>query len=436
LACAVAARLRRAIKTNGARTQLCCRAPRLILAGLFAVLVCNGRAWAHAPSFAVYTKYEATVSGQSVAFVFAFDKMPVLALLERDAGSGKIDVGDVDRYGIFFSKYLFDRFSVANAGVPCTHAGELGRFFWDESTHSVLAVTKFVCASELTDLTIRSLVTHDMVPSHELVGDLQYRAVLVRHFFAGDDVEARVVLGSLPASGFIAPRLARHRNRFPYVSVPDEVRRYDALASVELGVDISSSSLPPRQDRDEATLASFIGQGIVHILTGFDHLLFILTLVAVVRSWRQLAVIVTSFTVAHSITLALATLGIVNVSGRVVEPLIALTVLIVAVEAIVRPQTAARAGVAFTFGLIHGLGLSSVLRDLGLTGRAVVQPLLGFNVGVEIGQLLIVGPAFAAVVLMRRNEASFDRVRKVLCTSVAVVAAFWIIVRVRAALAG
>lgn len=402
-----------------------------------ALLFWHALVWAHAPSFAVYSKYEATIRGRSVAFVFAFDKMPVLALLERDAASGKIDLADVGRYSGFFSKYLFDRFSVANAGVPCSHAGELGRFFWDESTHNVLAVTKFVCASELTDLTIRSLVTHDMPPPHELVGDLQYREVLVRHFFSGDDVEEHVALASLPIAGVVEPRRIRARNRFPYVGVPDEVRRYDALASAELGVEVTSNA-PARtiESRDEGTLVSFIEEGILHIFTGFDHVLFILTLVAVVQSWRQLAWVVSSFTAAHSITLALATLGIVRVSGRVVEPLIALTVLVVAMDAVIRPQAAVRASVAFAFGLIHGLGLSSVLRDLGLTGRAVVLPLFGFNVGVEIGQLLIVGPAFAAIMLLRRSNLPFDKARRAVCASVAVVAAFWIVVRVRAALWG
>jgi len=204
---------------------------------------------AHAPTFAVYSKYEATTSGRNVVFVFAFDKAPVLSLLERDAAHGKVDLADVGQYGSFFSKYLFDRFFVANDGVLCTHPHELGRFFWDENTHDVLAVTKFVCGSELTELTIRSLVTHDMPMSHELVGDLQHGSALVRHFFSGDDIEAQIALGSLPASGVVEPRRVRQRNHFSYVAVPDEVRRYEALASAELGVDAAPASLPPAKAR-------------------------------------------------------------------------------------------------------------------------------------------------------------------------------------------
>jgi hypothetical protein len=204
---------------------------------------------AHAPTFAVYSKYEATTSGRNVVFVFAFDMAPVLSLLDRDGGHGKVDLADVGQYSSFFSKYLFDRFSVSNNGALCTHPHELGRFFWDENTHDVLAVTKFACGEELTDLTIRSLVTHDMPMSHELVGDLLHGRVLVRHFFSGDDIETRVTLGSLPASGVVAPRRVRQRNRFAYVAVPDEERRYEALASAELGVAPAAASLPPARAR-------------------------------------------------------------------------------------------------------------------------------------------------------------------------------------------
>jgi hypothetical protein len=174
----------------------------------------------------------------------------------------------------------------------------------------------------------------------------------------------------------------------------------------------------------------FIGQGILHILTGYDHLLFILTLMLVVGSWRQLAVIVTSFTAAHSITLILATLGLVVVPAKVIEPLIALSVFLVAADAVARPRAGARALVTFGFGLVHGFGLSNVLRGLGLSGRELLPALLGFNLGVEIGQLLIVGPLFPLVLRLRKEMTLYFRARRVLCASVAVIAAFWIVIRV------
>ena len=195
----------------------------------------------------------------------------------------------------------------------------------------------------------------------------------------------------------------------------------------KVGVDVHPAS----------TLAHFVGEGIRHIFTGYDHILFIVTLILTVGSWRKLAVTVTAFTAAHSVTLALATLGLVTLPSRLVEPLIALSVLVRrARRGVPTTQAGTRALIAFGFGLVHGFGLSNVLRDLGLSGRELAPALLGFNVGVEIGQLLIVAPLFSLILILRKNEGAYTRVRSVLAAGVAVIAVFWIVLRVRAALAG
>ena len=392
-----------------------------------AMLAAPATARAHATTFAMYSKYEATVSGHDIAFVFALDKGAVLRLLERDVARGAVDARAIESDKSYFSRYLFERFFVSNDGVACTHPFELGRFFFDEPTGRVLAVTKFYCATEPAELTIRSLVTHDLPQPHELVGDLQYRSALVRSFFAGDDVEARISLPALleaaaPAGG------KRARGKFSYVGVPDRERRYSALAATELGVALDGEAAT--DVRPLSTLWHFVGQGVLHILTGYDHLLFILTLMLAVGSWRRLAVIVTSFTAAHSITLVVATLGLFTLPARVVEPLIALSVLLVAADALLRPQANARAAVTFAFGLLHGFGLSNVLRDLGLSGRALVPALFGFNVGVELGQLAVVACVFPLILLLRRRRDTYGPARALLCGSVAVAALCWIVVRV------
>ena len=405
--------------------------------GLLA-LILVGSLWsnvarAHSPTFAVYSKYEGTTSGRSIAFVFALDKVAVLSLLERDAAHHKVEVAEISQYGAFFSQYVFDRFSVSNGGAMCEHPDALGRFFWDDATNRVVAVTKFVCATELGDLRIRSLVTHDMPISHELVGDLQHGGALVRHFFRGDDVEAHVDVASLPTSGVTEPPL-HLRNRFAYVTVPDETRRYNGLAQAELGADLPGER--PVDVHPAATLAHFVGEGIRHIFTGYDHILFIVTLILSVGTWRRLAITVSAFTAAHSVTLALATLGLVTVPSRVVEPLIAASVLFVALDAVLRPNARTRAHIAFVFGLVHGFGLSNVLRDLGLSGRELAPALLGFNLGVEVGQLLIVAPLFALLLVLRKDDKAYGRLRSAVAGGVALVAVLWIVLRVREAFGG
>lgn len=136
--------------------------------------------------------------------------------------------------------------------------------------------------------------------------------------------------------------------------------------------------------------------GVEHILLGIDHLLFVLALLLIVADWKKLIGTITAFTVAHSITLALATLGFVHVPGPPVEAIIALSIVFVAAEIIRGRQDhsglAARAPwiVAFTFGLLHGFGFAGALSEVGLPQTSIPMALLMFNVGVEAGQLMFV----------------------------------------------
>lgn len=141
--------------------------------------------------------------------------------------------------------------------------------------------------------------------------------------------------------------------------------------------------------------------GIQHILDlkGFDHILFVLALCAVFipRDWKKILILVTAFTIGHSITLALATFKIVQVNSDWIEFLIPVTIAITAFTNILRPKPVSGKGVtinyvlALFFGLIHGLGFSNYLRSLLGKEAAIWQPLLAFNIGLEIGQLVIVG---------------------------------------------
>jgi hydrogenase/urease accessory protein HupE len=143
--------------------------------------------------------------------------------------------------------------------------------------------------------------------------------------------------------------------------------------------------------------------GIGHILLGFDHLLFVLALLLIVDGTRRLIATITAFTVAHSITLALASLGVLHVPGPPVEALIALSIVFVAGEIVHarqgRPGLTQRYPwiVAFTFGLLHGLGFAGALAEVGLPQNSIPLALLFFNVGVEIGQLLFIAAVLAVI---------------------------------------
>ena len=154
--------------------------------------------------------------------------------------------------------------------------------------------------------------------------------------------------------------------------------------------------------------ATYITLGIEHILLGIDHLLFVLALLMLVPNMRTLVWTVTSFTLAHSLTLAAATLGWVHVPQSPVEAVIALSILFVAMEIMHwrqgRPGITRRWPwlVAFTFGLLHGFGFAGALSEIGLPEHAIPLALLFFNLGVEVGQLVFIGAVFTVSMLLRR----------------------------------
>ena len=163
--------------------------------------------------------------------------------------------------------------------------------------------------------------------------------------------------------------------------------------------------------------------GYTHILPGgLDHILFVLGIFLLTTRLRPMLTQVTAFSVAHSITLGLSMYGVVSLPPSVVEPLIALSIVYVAVENVLRPRLSRwRVAVVFTFGLLHGLGFAGVLHDLGLPRGEFLTALLTFNLGVELGQLSVILAAFLAVGLWARRAAWY-RARVVVPASLAIAA--------------
>ena len=186
---------------------------------------------------------------------------------------------------------------------------------------------------------------------------------------------------------------------------------------------------------------AYLRLGIEHILGGVDHLLFILALMILVKGTRRLVATVTAFTVAHSITLAAATLGFVHVPQKPVEAAIALSIVFVASE-IVRARQG-RQGlteqwpwiVAFSFGLLHGFGFAGALSEVGLPQTAIPVALLFFNVGVEIGQLLFIGTILSLISLWRwfarrQSIPQLSWAWRIAPYSIGGIAAFWMVQRI------
>jgi hydrogenase/urease accessory protein HupE len=147
---------------------------------------------------------------------------------------------------------------------------------------------------------------------------------------------------------------------------------------------------PKPASKPTSSWLSFFKLGMTHILTGYDHLLFLFALLLRKQTFKQYALIVTSFTIAHSITLSLAVLGIMDLPSKFVESVIALSIIYVAVENIFRKEVNHRWGLTIVFGLIHGLGFANILQEMNLSKGNLASALVSFNIGIEIVQIVIV----------------------------------------------
>ena len=221
----------------------------------------------------------------------------------------------------------------------------------------------------------------------------------------------------------------------------------DVLVRVQMLDGTHSSTLvrPSQPWVDIATSRSalqvataYLMHGVEHILFGYDHLLFVLALILIVRRGRVLLITVTAFTVAHSITLSLATLGLVHVPGPPVEATIALSILLLACELVRsdRGQASLTAQwpwlVAFSFGLLHGFGFASALTEIGLPQGDIPLALFAFNVGVEAGQLIFIAAVLGALRCAQwiTFPALVERhARSVATYAIGIMAAYWFIER-------
>lgn len=206
----------------------------------------------------------------------------------------------------------------------------------------------------------------------------------------------------------------------------------DAVALKVESSPAASLNASSKNTASSVSCLDFLGLGVKHILIGYDHLLFLFSLLIVSRSLMATLKVITAFTVAHSITLALATFDAVRIPSSIVEPLIAASIVFVALENLVRREIPpSRMWLVFGFGLIHGLGFASVLRELGVGahGGSVVLPLVSFNLGVELGQLLVALPLVPLLAWASRRPV-FERRCVPACSALAALAGgFWLVDR-------
>jgi hydrogenase/urease accessory protein HupE len=175
---------------------------------------------------------------------------------------------------------------------------------------------------------------------------------------------------------------------------------------------------------------AFLKMGIEHILTGVDHLVFLFGLIVVGGRLRSLLGVVTAFTAGHSITLALAVLGVFTPSSRVIEPAIALSIAYVGIENFFVKDASKRWRITLPFGLIHGFGFAGALQEISLARAQIPGALVSFNLGVEIGQLAVLALALPIVLLARRTRWFEAYATRGLSGAIVLAGLVWFVARV------
>lgn len=243
------------------------------------------------------------------------------------------------------------------------------------------------------------LVLHDTLS--QLFGE-QYRSIVS----ISRSTESKNVMQSSPDGVSI--------NRQEYI-----LDRANPQARVDFGL------VPP------SSFGSFFQLGIEHIITGLDHLLFLAALLLGSRCLRSLLITVTAFTAAHSVSLAAATLGLAHVSGNWVEPAIAVSIMWVAIENLRKSKVSSRRySLTFAFGLIHGLAFSEALTELHLSSWFLARALLGFNLGVEMGQALAVLLLTPALAWLARHSKG-PRIERWLSVGIGGMGLVWLVQRMQ-----
>jgi hydrogenase/urease accessory protein HupE len=348
----------------------------LLLSAFLAILSLEN-ALAHKTSL---TAAEVTASGKQVAFrlrVSAHDLAVALGI-ETDLITPVSKAAFAERAEAL-ARYLRARLAILAQNTPCSSSPP--KVDYTHLPEELVLIADYTCSEPLERLTIDYLLFFDIDPTHRSLG--------------------RIIL----PSGEEQFLFDRTLTRLEFETTRPQLQSWTAL------------------------FGRVFFLGVEHILIGYDHILFLLALLIVSLNFWQMVKVASAFTVAHSITLALAWYGVVDLPSPVVESAIALSIAYVAIENIVRQHFGHRWVLAGGFGLVHGLGFYSALRNLGLGKTDMATTLLAFNLGVETGQIAVIALVFWPLVWWRRQQ--WYRSSAHACSiAILLVASWWVIERV------
>jgi hydrogenase/urease accessory protein HupE len=356
------------------------------VAVLAAMLVLTTRAEAHAIGLSS-GEYTASDASLKVKLSFARGEVAGLAPAIDADRDGHLSALEVNSARSLLETKIISRISVKGDAADCK--GTLTDAALTEQD-GLLVEGRYECASAKSGFEVDAVLLNDLPHGH-------------RHI-------ARAISGD-----------ATH----------DEVLYRDHRSMrVPAGGEAQAKPAPKLDHETSGGAFSFFKMGIEHILTGYDHLVFLLGLVLARGRVRQLVGVVTAFTVAHSISLALAAFGVWAPSPRIIEPAIALSIVYVGIENFFVKDASKRWRITFPFGLIHGFGFAGALQEINLPRAQIPGALLSFNLGVEAGQLAVMAIVLPIIFSLRKQDWFEPRAVRVVSGAVAVAGGIWFVLRV------
>ncbi len=241
------------------------------------------------------------------------------------------------------------------------------------------------------------------------------------------------------AHDLLPKQVVEYLNAHPDAT-PEEIKRYAETLDPAIAEKFSNTEdiikiLRNRESSFFDNAFDFLRLGVMHLLGGVDHILFVLSMLLVFVSIAEILKLTSTFTVAHSITLILAGTGILTLTPRITEPLIALSIAFMAIASVFFKENKylnreyGKLGIVFFFGLFHGLGFAGLLKEIEIPANKFASSLLSFNIGIEIGQLIVIAIALPFIFLFR-NKSWYPKAIKVIAVIIALIALYWAIQRV------
>jgi HupE / UreJ protein len=391
--------------------------------GALLILITSALA-AEAHPFAL-SGFEAHTEGRDVRFEMALDLTSVLDLVEwvRPEKARPSLAALPDESALVFD-YFAGRFQVRNTDLPCPLIRPTALAV-DEPAGKVRFTARFRCPRELGLLVIDSSLFAEETTPHDLIGNFHHARAFERYFLSKTTRQVRI---DVPALRQVMPAEIDKTGGFRSAEPPPGAFDQRAQHAIR-GVPVA-----PQGAASGAGFALFVRRGIEHIIGGLDHVLFLLLLVLAAPGLQQVVLVVLGFTAAHGLTLIAGAYGLITVSPRLAEPLIALSLVYVAAVNLRARARAQRVGleVALLFGAVHGLGFVGALAALGFAaGTAGAGAVTAFNLGAFAGQLLVVVPGAWLVQRLRTRPALSLPLERALNVLVGLVACGWFIARLR-----